>query len=152
MLNQSGRVALNMIDNVGVLVVNVLLNLYLIPRYGLFGSALAWMVSLVLVNVARVWQVRKTMGMLPFDSASGKGLIAAVAALVAALAVSAVASGPVALLVGVPVVLAVYGGVLVGLGLPQDDRILFRQLKRRGKPGISTSESKAATLVAAGGS
>ncbi len=150
MLNQSGRVALNMVDNVGVLVANVLLNLYLIPRHGLFGSAIAWMISLVLVNVARVWQVRATMGMLPFDAASGKGLIAALAALVVALAVSAMASGPVALFVGAPVALAVYGGALVLLGLPDDDRILIRQLKRRGKPGVSPSEPDAATLVAAG--
>lgn len=150
MLNQSGRVALNMVDNVGVLVANVALNLYLIPRHGLLGSAVAWMVSLVLVNAARVWQVRATMGMLPFDSASGKGLIAALAALAVALAVSAVASGPLALLVGAPVALAVYAGALVLLGLPDDDRILIRQLKRRRKPGVSQSEPDATTLVAAG--
>jgi O-antigen/teichoic acid export membrane protein len=150
MLNQSGRVALNMADNVGVLVANVALNLYLIPRYGLLGSAVAWMVSLVLVNAARVWQVWASMGMLPFDSASGKGLIAALAALVVALAVAAVASGPVALLVGAPVTLGVYAGALVLLGLPEDDRMLIKQLKRRGKPGVSPSEPNAATLVAAG--
>jgi O-antigen/teichoic acid export membrane protein len=150
MLNQSGRVALNMVDNVGVLVANVLLNLYLIPRYGLVGSAIAWMISLVLVNMARVWQVRATMGMLPFDSSSGKGLIAALASLVVALAVSAVASGPAALLVGAPVALLVYGVAIVLLGLSDDDRILIRQVRRRGKPGVSHSEPDAATLVAAG--
>jgi O-antigen/teichoic acid export membrane protein len=150
MLNQSGRVALTMVDNVGVLVANVLLNMYLIPRYGLIGSAFAWMISLVVVNTVQVWQVRKTMGMLPFDSASGKGMIAALAALVVALAVSMAASGPAALLIGAPLAVAVYGGALVLLGLPDDDRILIRQLRHRGRPGLSQAEAKTATLVAAG--
>ena len=36
-LNMSGRVRLNMIDNIGALVVNVALNLLLIPDYGIVG-------------------------------------------------------------------------------------------------------------------
>lgn len=132
MLNQSGRVALNMVDNVGVLILNVGLNLYLIPRHGLVGSAVAWTVSLMAVNVARVVQVRATLGMLPFDSGSGKGLVAALASLVGALAVAVATSGLIALVVGVPVVLGIYLAVLVLLGLPADDQILLRQLRRGG--------------------
>jgi O-antigen/teichoic acid export membrane protein len=132
MLNQSGRVGLNMVDNVGVLVLNVGLNLVLIPRYGIVGSALAWMASLVAVNIARVLQVRATMGMLPFDSASGKGLVAALAALVGALTVAATVPGRLTLFVGAPFTLAVYLVMLVLLGLPPDDHILLQQMIGRG--------------------
>jgi O-antigen/teichoic acid export membrane protein len=58
MLNMSGRPALNMTDNVTALLLNIGLNLWLIPRYGIFGSAVAWAVALGLVNLARVIQVR----------------------------------------------------------------------------------------------
>jgi len=150
MLNQSGRVALNMVDNVGVLVLNVVLNLFLIPRYGLVGSALAWAVSLVLVNVARVLQVRATMGMLPFDAASAKGMVAALSALLGALAVEAAGPGRFVLVLGVPVVLAVYGGVLILLGLPADDRILLEQLRRKGGSEMGRRRSGASALMVAG--
>src|SRR5436305_9037063 len=96
MLNQSGRVALNMVDNVGVLVANVFLNVYLIPRYGILGSAIAWAISLIAVNVARVVQVWTTMHMLPFAVSTAKGLVAAAAAMVAGFGVQAAFSGPAA--------------------------------------------------------
>ena len=51
LLNMSGRVALNMADNLAALVLNVLLNLWLIPAYGIVGAAVAWAVSLAAVNV-----------------------------------------------------------------------------------------------------
>jgi len=150
MLNQSGRVALNMVDNVGVLVLNVALNLYLIPRHGLVGSAVAWMVSLVAVNVARVLQVRSTMGMLPFDAASGKGFVAALAALVGALTMAAVVPGRLVLWFGAPVTLALYGATLVLLGLPSDDRILLQQMTGRGGPDPSRPDVPDRALMAAG--
>ena len=51
MLNMSGRPGLSLIDNVVALVLNVGLNVWLIPRHGIVGSAWAWAVSLAVVNV-----------------------------------------------------------------------------------------------------
>lgn len=150
MLNQSGRVVLNMIDNVGVLLLNVVLNLYLIPRHGLLGSAVAWMTSLVVVNVARVLQVRTTMAMVPFDASSARGLVAALTALVAALGVSVAVPGAAAAAVGVPVTLGVYVGALLLLGLPPDDRLLFDELRRRARPDGADATADMPALVTAG--
>jgi O-antigen/teichoic acid export membrane protein len=149
MLNQSGRVALNMIDNVGVLVVNVLLNLALIPRYGILGSAVAWAISLTAVNVARLVQVRITMRMLPFGIGVAKGIGAAGAALAAGVAFQTAISGPAGLLVGGPVVVAAYVVVLLLLGLPAEDRLLLSELrggrrKRRRSPSARPFESRIA--------
>ena len=74
MLNMSGRPGLSMVDNVAVLVANIALNLWLIPRYGILGSAYAWAVSLALVNLVRVLQVRKVLGMYPFDMGEAKAV------------------------------------------------------------------------------
>src|SRR5207248_4573323 len=112
MLNQSGRVALNMVDNVGVLVANIFLNWCLIPRFGIMGSAIAWAISLIALNVARVVQVWTTMHMLPFGKSTAKGLLAAAAAMAGGLGVQAALSGPAALIAGGVVVVAVYVSAL----------------------------------------
>lgn len=84
LLNMSGRVLLNLVNNTGILVLNVVLNLVLIPAYGIVGAGVAWSVSLVLVNVIRLVQVRSLMGILPFNVVTAKSLTAAAAAAAAA--------------------------------------------------------------------
>lgn len=131
MLNQSGRVRLNLADNVAVLVANIGLNLWLIPRYHLLGSAVAWAVSLIVVNVARLLQVRSTMGMWPFGAATAKGLAAAVPALAAAGAVQVAADGLAALVGGALATGVVYLAALALLRLEPDDRLVLAALLRR---------------------
>ena len=129
MLNMSGRVALNMADNVAVLVSNVMLNIYLIPRHGIVGAAVAWTVSLVLVNLLRVRQVRKAMGMFPFDRGAAKGAAAAVLAAVAGIVVSAAVDG-IPVPAGIGAIVVVYLGVLLVLRLPTDDWLVLRSVVR----------------------
>src|SRR6266536_3650090 len=57
MLNMSGRPLWSTVENLAVLVLNVLLNLWLIPSRGIAGAAVAWAVALGTVNLARVVQV-----------------------------------------------------------------------------------------------
>ena len=87
MLNMSGRPLWNMVDNIAVLVLNILLNLALIPRFGIVGSAVAWAVSLGVVNLARLVQVWWTMRMLPFNAGVARGFLAGAVAFLAALLV-----------------------------------------------------------------
>jgi O-antigen/teichoic acid export membrane protein/Mrp family chromosome partitioning ATPase len=131
MLNMSGRPGLNVLDNLVGLVLNVVLNLLLIPRFGIVGSAVAWAVSLCLVNGARVVQVWMAMRMLPFERSAAKGLLAGAAALVAALAVRATLQRPAQLLVGAAVVAVVYLAALLAQGLTAEDRLVARALLRR---------------------
>jgi O-antigen/teichoic acid export membrane protein/Mrp family chromosome partitioning ATPase len=131
MLNMSGRPGLNVLDNLVGLVLNVVLNLLLIPRFGIVGSAVAWAVSLCLVNGARVVQVWMAMRMLPFERSAAKGLFAGAAALVAALAVRATLQRPAQLLVGAAVVAVVYLAALLAQGLTAEDRLVARALLRR---------------------
>ena len=76
LLNMSGRVSVNMADNLAALLLNVLLNLWLIPAYGILGAAVAWAVSLAAVNIARVWQVRAQVHTVPVTAGMVKGLVA----------------------------------------------------------------------------
>jgi len=137
MLNMSGRVRTNMIDNIVALVLNVALNLMLIPPYGIEGAAVAWAVSLTVVNAARVEQVRRSLGVLPFGSSTAKGVVAGLAALVVALGIRTLLPASGQLLVGIPVLVVVYVGVLVALRIDPEDRGILRAVigGRRGRGG-----------------
>ncbi|MGH8896660.1 MAG: flippase [Egibacteraceae bacterium] len=131
MLVMSGRPRLTMIGNIAGLGLNVGLNLWLIPRYGIMGAGVAWAVSLVVVNVTRVVLVWLTMRMVPFDRDLAKALAATVGALAVALAVRHAAEGLVALGVGVAALGVVYVGVVVALGISTEDRLVLGTLKSR---------------------
>ncbi|MGH3118264.1 MAG: flippase [Gaiellales bacterium] len=131
MLTMSGRPLLNMIDNVGVLIANVVLNVFLIPRFGILGAAVAWAVALGAVNLARVVQVQITLGMLPFDRGVAKGAAAAVAAFAAGGVVRLVGTGIASVIAGALAIGVAYLGALLFLGITEEDRVALRSLLRR---------------------
>jgi O-antigen/teichoic acid export membrane protein len=133
MLNMSGRPGLSLFDNVLVLVANVALNVWLIPQYGIEGSAVAWAVSLALVNVLRVVQVKKVLGMFPFGVGEAKALVAAFAAAGTTLAIQDWRAdvNVVTLLVGGVVLAATYICVIAALGVTDDDRLVWQALRGR---------------------
>ena len=134
LLNMSGKVAVNMVDNLGVLALNVGLNLWLIPEFGILGAGIAWSLSLVCVNVLRVLQVRQLLGVLPFSTATVKGLVAGAATLVAAMVVrTVVGSGSARVVVGVGASLVVYAGVTALLRISIEDRALLAAVAGRGR-------------------
>lgn len=131
MLNQSGRPGLSAIDNVGALVLNIGLNLWLIPTHGILGSAVAWAISLTLVNVLRVFQVWAIMRMLPFDTGVLKGLAAGAGALAVGLLVRNFTAPPWELLTGVLALSASYLLLVAALGLSSEDRLVVKMLAGR---------------------
>jgi O-antigen/teichoic acid export membrane protein len=135
MLNMSGRPVLSLVDNVGVLVVNVTLNLMLIPHYGIIGSAYAWAISLTLVNVVRVVQVKMVLDMYPFDAGEVKAFVAGGAALLASIGVAHITHGILTLVVGGVVLAVVYVGGIAALGLGDNDRLALESLRPRAGTG-----------------
>jgi O-antigen/teichoic acid export membrane protein len=141
LLNMSGRPRYNMLANLAALVLNVVLNLVLIPPFGIVGAATAWAVSLVLVNAVRVWYVRRILGTLPFDTGTRRGLVAAAGALAVVLAP---AHDVLRLAAGV----AVYVGLVLALGLTADDRATLTGVLRtrpdasRRLPGLRSARRR----------
>jgi O-antigen/teichoic acid export membrane protein len=85
------------------LVLNVVLNVALIPPYGMVGAGLAWGISIVIWNLIRLWQVYRVLGMQPFgDWSRPVGLALTVFVLTAA--------GLRLLLDSAPAALAIIGG------------------------------------------
>lgn len=142
-LNMSGKVALNMANNVIVLVLNVVLNFVLIPRMGILGAAIAWSGSLALVNIARVVQVRMLTGHTPFGAATAKAAAAAAAAAVGGLLVRLlVHGGVVEVVVGGLVVVILFVGVTWVLGLDDAEKVMVNSvLRRRRRSNAAAAQS-----------
>lgn len=142
LLNMAGRVRLSLIDNVAVLVLNVVLNLIFIPRYGMLAAAVAWSLSLTLVNAAKLLQVRLYLGVRGTDTGSFQTLVAADGALAAALCLAPLLHGWLpALLIGGSVVTVVFIAVLAGLGLGTDDAAMLKGAVLRVRRGGALSHA-----------
>jgi O-antigen/teichoic acid export membrane protein len=134
MLDMSGRPAWSMANNAAGLIGNVLLNLWWIPKYGIVGSAAAWALSLTVINLARVLEVWRLMGMLPFDLAALKGVIAGVGGMVVGLLVNRWLGLPLDLVVGIPALGLTYLGLVIAFGISHEDRLVFDLLTQRIRP------------------
>ncbi|QKE85799.1 oligosaccharide flippase family protein [Arthrobacter sp. NEB 688] len=146
-LNMTGHVRLSLADNVAALVLNVVLNLLLIPRLGVLGAALAWTVSLVLVNGVKWLQVRRLLGIRATGTGTGATLVAVLPAAALAVGLGLVLDGAAAvLLVAAPAVLLVYVAILLLRGLEPDDRAMLDQVLRRGGRGRRGRSSEASTV------
>lgn len=64
-LLMAGRSDLAMINAWAALAVNIGFNVWLIPRLGILGAAIAWFASILAKNVAPLIQVRVTLGLHP---------------------------------------------------------------------------------------
>lgn len=69
-LLMGGRSGLSLANNVISLLVDIALNLVLIPLLGLTGAAISWSVALVVRNLLPLLQVRSMLGMSPFGTGS----------------------------------------------------------------------------------
>ena len=60
------------------LILNVVLNLLLIPKFGITGSAVAWFVSILVRNILPLIQVSRFLGLTPFGPGSRAAALASV--------------------------------------------------------------------------
>jgi O-antigen/teichoic acid export membrane protein len=68
LLLMSGNSSLNLANSALALVVNIGLNVALIPPYGIEGAAIAWAASVVAYNLAAAVEIRLLLGLGPLSS------------------------------------------------------------------------------------
>jgi len=90
-LLMGGRSVLLLADSAAGFIVNMALNLILIPAYGMTGAAIAWTVSILLVNITAVMQIRHLWGVKAF----GPTYIAVAAAAAVCYGAGGIAAGAV---------------------------------------------------------
>jgi O-antigen/teichoic acid export membrane protein len=138
MLDMTGHVRAKLANTVLWTVLLIGGDALLIPRWDIAGAAVASLVAISAVNILCVVEVWVLERLSPFDRTFLKPLAAGLAAFIAGVALlhakpvggSLVMAAIEGLLVG-----AVYGGVLLALGLAPEDRLVFERIAR--KIGIS---------------
>jgi O-antigen/teichoic acid export membrane protein len=78
-LLMGGKSSWNLFNTIVSLVVNVALNLILIPRYGITGAAVSWAVSIAINNLLPAIQVRVVLGIDAFGRGFAVPCLAALA-------------------------------------------------------------------------
>jgi O-antigen/teichoic acid export membrane protein len=136
-LLMAGKSSWNLANTLAAVVVNVALNLVLIPRIGITGAALAWAAAILVEKAAAFYQVRTLLRLSPF----GKGY--AVVSLAALLCFGVVGLAARLLLGPTPGALALVSVVASALYLPVLWRfrhllelpVLWGAVRRRVAPG-----------------
>ena len=67
-LLMAGKAGLNLVDTLGSLIINVSLNLLLIPWLGITGAAIAWSASIIFQNLLPLVQIARGLGLHPLSN------------------------------------------------------------------------------------
>lgn len=140
LLNQTGHNRLNMRINVSALVANILLNLALIPAFGIAGAAMAWLLTLLGSGLVRVTVVRHLVThewplRRPHLVSAGAALVAFL--LVRLMTAAADLEALVTLALAAGIVALVYPPLVLGAGLLKDERTAARSLAVRARRELS---------------
>jgi O-antigen/teichoic acid export membrane protein len=130
----AGRPRLALLDYVLVVAVEIVLAVWLIPRYGVTGAALAKATGTMLNNVLPLIQVWSILHVLPFRFDFWKPAAASVLAVGAAkLCVEGLdlGSGVAAAATAAAIVGILYVGLIALLGIDEQDRVLVDVILRR---------------------
>jgi O-antigen/teichoic acid export membrane protein len=119
--------------------VSLILNLTLIPRWGVAGAACATACSLTGLFILAVLFVKRDLGMQPYDRRYSKGLIATGLAASALLLVRIlrITSPTLNLLLAIVLSVGVFVGTLLMLGLDPEDQNFIGMIRGRLRHGIS---------------
>lgn len=67
LLQMSSRQNIEFINSFVMIFINILLNLVFIPSFGVIGAALAFLLTIVVISLLRVIELKMIFGFLPFD-------------------------------------------------------------------------------------
>ncbi len=147
LLSMIGRSRLTLVNSAIYLGATIGIDLLLIPPFGLIGAAWAGSLTIILVNVLRLFQVRHLLnGLLPFNWSFLKPIVAIIAAsgVVWWLRSIVLTDHPIAQFAVLgSVILLLYFGLVLLLGISAEDRaIAARLLKKARKRRGSSNKTK----------
>ena len=133
-IDMTGHTRLKLANSVTQLVLAISVNILLIPRFGLLGAAVGALIVNAVINNLRMVEVWYLYRILPFNRTFIKPTLAALVALGVALLVFQLSGRSldlIMLILQAVILFAVYGGVLVLLGLPDEERTIVNRLRHR---------------------
>ena len=132
-LIMAGKQKVQLYNGLSTVLLNVLLNVLLIPRYGILGAAFSTAFSTGLTNAVKVFLVHRLFGIHPFSRRSALFITAGLAA----VAILTTAN----MLLGIPANNGLFAkaleiGIVIGLlfplsGYDPEDRYLFESVRKK---------------------
>jgi O-antigen/teichoic acid export membrane protein len=122
-------------------VLMILTNLLLIPRFGILGAAVAAALTTIATNAWNLFEVRKSLGLSPYNRSYGNLLIPTVVVMGMAELVRRYASfghlGWLYILLAIAGAYVIFAGLALSFGLGSDDRLILGAIysKLRGLTG-----------------
>lgn len=138
-LLMAGRSKLELLNNVLTNAGNIAFNLYMIPRFGIYGAAIATATSVTLFNVARIAEVGVILRIGPRLRDVLRILLTGAIAAAPAVLVLMLPGGLWRHAAALPVFVALYLVVIALVGMRSDLRALWRYLTR-GRRGAQSGE------------
>lgn len=131
LLMMTGKQDIELFNSLSVVFLNLVLNLLLTVRYGITGAAIATLVSVGLVSIARLLEVRALRGFWPYDRQVLGPFLAGGVALVSGKLVGLLPWASLARIPVLSVMVFVYIGLIVWKCLTNDDRMLINAIRRK---------------------
>ncbi len=133
-LDMSGNTSMKLVNSIVTVALTLALNVLLIPNYGIIGAAVAALAAGAIVNLLRLLEVFILLRLLPYDGSFLKVLAAGLVALGVAWGVRELfgtQSNVFYAGLNATLLLVVYAGVVLMLGLSQEDRAVLDRVRRR---------------------
>ncbi|UCG25571.1 MAG: flippase [Chloroflexota bacterium] len=133
-IDMTGLTRVKVANSVIQLILAITVNVLLIPKYGLMGAAVGALIVNAAINTLRMIEVWYVFRILPLNRTFIKPIAAALLALAVALLVQQLLVDNMNLLLlilQVAILFAVYAGLLLLLGLPEQEKVIVAQARRR---------------------
>lgn len=138
MLDMTDRTRLKLINTIIAVGLSIGVSILLIPAWGLIGAAVSMLASSILINLLRIAEVFILFRMLPYNMEFLKPAIASAATVGAMLLISRLLPpgwdnqvNLAYLIIDCLILLAVYAGATLLLGLSEEDRTIVARLRKR---------------------
>ncbi len=133
-LLMTGKSWINMATNTFGCLLNIGLNYFLIPKYGILGAAMATGISIVCINTIRLSEVFCLVKVHPFNLGFSKPVLSSLISLSLVYATTSaleIQNTFLATAIGISLFLTSYGITLLMLGIDQEDRLVLDQLRMK---------------------
>jgi O-antigen/teichoic acid export membrane protein len=133
MLLMTGYQKISFFNSILSVILNIILGILLIPKFGAMGTALGTMITLILMNVIRLFEIRFLLNLYPYNWHTLKPLGAAcLSALLVGGSLQILRNASLLVhLFFIPVFMVSYGGFLFLFSVSPEDAIVLDGLKKK---------------------
>lgn len=128
MLQMTDRHHILTVNNLVMAALNAALNLLLIRRFGATGAAAATGISIGLINLIKLIEVRMFIGIHPYNRAFLRPLAAGLASITIAMLIQYLFDGPWVGFLGILAAALTYVFTLLALGIDSNDQMIARAM------------------------